>query len=287
MESLSAENKSEKASAQVRLTPAEKVRDALLLSMEIRRVLQFHHQVGIKEYPRVEGFKLPELKGKKRPKPLPEKRQLSRPFSPEKQKASKNRPQEKRVVNTTGLLEMYAAIERCDKCTLHTSQQLRAPEQLASTVRLMIVGDFCLTQNQVRKPVVFGQQEDEMVAKMIDALGLTSQEVYVTNCIKCRCAKEITQKNDQGHCHAFLAREIVAVQPHVICAMGDLSAKVLLGKNAPLVRLRGKFHRYVHYDQYPVEVMPTFHPRFLLAHAEMKRATWSDLLQIQKRFLTS
>jgi len=284
---LSAKNRPEKASAQLRLSSAEKVRDAVLLSMEIRRMLQFHYQIGITEYPRVKGGQLPELKRKRKFKPRPEKPHRSRALSSGEQKMPKNRRPEERRVNTTSLREMYAAIERCDRCTLHTSQQLSAPEQLASTVQLMIIGDFCLSQSDASKPVVFGQEEDEMVGKMIDALGLTPQEVYVTNCIKCRCAREVGSKNDQNHCHSFLAREIIAVQPQVICAMGDLSAKVLLGKNVPLVRLRGKFHRYVHYDQYPVEVMPTFHPRFLLAHAEMKRATWSDLLQIQKRFLNS
>ncbi|PID71982.1 MAG: hypothetical protein CSB34_04870 [Desulfobulbus propionicus] len=276
---MSAENIPDKNTAQSKLTPAEKVRDTALLSMEIRKLLHFYHQVGIKAYPKTEAFKLPAFKRKKSKQEVFAKPSLSRPL------VQKNSPQEKNVVKRADLLEMYEAIERCDTCSLHASKQPGIPEELAASVKLMIVGDFCLSQEEENTPVVFGQQEDEMVAKMIGALGLCQQDVYVTNCIKCRCAKENTLTFDNSDCHDFLAREILAVQPLVICAMGDLSAKVLLGKNAPLVRLRGKFHHYVHYEQYPVEVMPTFHPRFLLAHGEMKRATWGDLLQIQKKYL--
>jgi len=150
----------------------------------------------------------------------------------------------------------------------------------------MIIGDYLLNTSKDKSVCLFGRAEDEMLAKMIVALGLKQEEVYITNCIKC-CSNsgDIPGEEQLQQCLPYLAREIAAVQPSVICAMGDLSAKAVLGKNEPVVRLRGTFRRYRYYEEHPVQVMVTFHPRFLLAHEEMKRATWNDLQQIQKRFL--
>jgi DNA polymerase len=148
----------------------------------------------------------------------------------------------------------------------------------------MIVGDYCHPAEQ--DDYLFGQDEDEMLSNMIKAIGLQQDQVFVTNCMKCSCvAGGQPTKKKVTECFPFLVREIAVVKPPVICSMGELASQALLGSDEKLVRLRGRFHKYRYFDTYPIHVMPTFHPRFLLAHQEMKRATWQDLQLIQKRFL--
>lgn len=127
-----------------------------------------------------------------------------------------------------------------------------------------------------------------MLWKMMQAIKLSQGEVYVTNLIKCRIAG--AGKPDSAmaaSCFSYLTREIVSLRPRIICAMGDMAAQHLLGRTEPLVRLRGAFHSYRYAEDGELPVIVTFHPRFLLANAEMKKAAWQDLQQIQRRLASS
>lgn len=182
--------------------------------------------------------------------------------------------------------ELSRHVAACRQCTLSTNT-LAVPSSAATgKVRLMFVGDYCCDLSPGEKPFLFGEAEDRMLVNMVSALGLSMTDVYVTNCLKCQGPKAVSGGQEElVRCLPFLFREIAAIRPSVICAMGDCSAQAVLNSTKPVVRLRGTFHRYRYYDQYPIEVMVTFHPRFLLAHQELKRATWTDLQLIQKRFL--
>lgn len=123
-----------------------------------------------------------------------------------------------------------------------------------------------------------------MLWKMITAMEPQVEQVYVTNSLKC-CPVDagIIDAKCEESCFSFLAREIAAVKPRIICAMGEMPVRVLMGRKEPLSRLRGRFGNYRYQSGQGVMVMPTFHPRFLLQHQEMKKATWNDLLAIKKR----
>ena len=251
---------------------------------DLRRLLLFHQQIGIGSYPMIEGLK----SNKSRPgrssaaiPPLPRRKKVKKTTAVAKAPVVKQNSLDLKAVQ-----EIFRNIGNCAQCSMNAGTAQELPANLPQKVRLMIIGDYCLDTNQEKSGCLFGRAEDEMLAKMIGALGLKREDVYITNCIKCCCSDDNIPGEEQlQQCQSYLAREIAAVKPSVICAMGDLSAKAVLGKNEPVVRLRGKFRRYRYYEEHPVEVMVTFHPRFLLAHEEMKRATWNDLQQIQKRFL--
>lgn len=253
---------------------------------DLRRLLLFHEQIGIRSYPMVEGLQNARLQPRRSPPsmPLPPLTGRKKVKPPTTAGNVSGSPQSGMDVNV--VKEIFQNIAGCAQCSLSEGAPLVLPTRLPNKVRLMIIGDYCLETSEEQSVSVFGKPEDEMLAKMVGALGLKQEDVYITNCIKCRCRDGNIPGDEQlQQCQPYLVREIAAVKPSVICAMGDLSAQAVLGKAEPVVRLRGKFRRYRYYEQHPAEVMVTFHPRFLLAHQEMKRATWSDLQQIQKRFL--
>jgi DNA polymerase len=150
---------------------------------------------------------------------------------------------------------------------------------------LLVVGDYSWQQEPFSATVCFGEAEDPMLWNMMRAIGLTPAEVYVTNAVKCcPLSGEVPTDDCLRSCRAHLIREIERVQPRVVCAMGDLAARTLLGGEEPVLRLRGRFHtlRASGDGSEPLPLMVTLHPRFLLKNAEMKKAAWQDLQMIQR-----
>ncbi len=235
----------------------------LQLAQQLKNVLNFHKLIGIENYPK-------------------SKRELFKPV--EKQQVGPVANKEPEQQKTETLSNITTHVKVCSACSLEKKRHDKILLDSLSPIRLMIVGDYCTAAD--RQKFIFGRKEDEMLFKMIEAIGLKKEEVFVTNCLKCSCESDNQPTKDLVlQCFPFLAREIAVVKPPVICAMGELAVQAILGEEQNLVRLRGRFHKYRYFDTLPVQVMPTFHPRFLLAHQEMKRATWQDLQLIQKRFL--
>ena len=183
-----------------------------------------------------------------------------------------------------GIDSIEKEIKMCSLCQLSQNSIGRIAGKGKVGSRLMIVGDWSSQFKIFSGDTLFGQEEDVMLWKMMAAIGMQPEHVYVTNCLKC-CPSDagiINGKCEQS-CFSFLAREIAAVKPGVICAMGDMAVRVLTGRQEPLSRLRSRFGNYRYQSGRIVKVMPTFHPRFLLQHQEMKKATWNDLLLIKKQ----
>ena len=157
------------------------------------------------------------------------------------------------------------------------------PGQGSAAPRLFVVGDYCRGGDD-SEAVVWGAAEDELFWKMMAAIGLDRDSIYVTNCIKCGYDEATPQDAASGrNCFAFLERELIAMEPGLICTMGELATSLLLGSRTPLVRMRGRFHQYRYPHGGSARVMPTFHPGFLLQHPEMKRAAWMDLQALQRQ----
>jgi uracil-DNA glycosylase family 4 len=100
--------------------------------------------------------------------------------------------------------------------------------------------------------------------------------VYIANIVKCRPPGNRDPEADEvAACLPFLHRQIEAVAPRIIVALGKPAAHALLQTRAPIGSLRGRFH-----DFRGIRVMPTFHPAFLLRSPDRKRDAWSDLKQV-------
>lgn len=204
------------------------------------------------------------------------------PQEPRKSPARKPAPPAKGSVKSAARqLETIARdLADCHHC--ESGSGAAAVGQGSATPRLFVVGDYCRGGDD--SAVVWGAAEDELFWKMMAAIGLDRDSIYVTNCIKCGHDEASPQDTESGRsCFSFLERELIAMEPGLICTMGELATHLLLGSQTPLVRMRGRFHQYRYPHGGSARVMPTFHPAFLLQHPEMKRAAWMDLQALQRQ----
>jgi len=116
----------------------------------------------------------------------------------------------------------------------------------------------------------------KLLTKIIQAMGLSREEVYICNILKCRPPGNRNPLPDEiDVCRPFLDRQLAAISPGCICALGKFAAQTLLDTQAPISKLRGRFFEYN-----GIRIMPTFHPAYLLRNPEGKRDVWNDIQQI-------
>lgn len=178
------------------------------------------------------------------------------------------------------LAEIGEEVVACRACDLHRQRIYPVVGRGPATARLMIVGDWLRAEPEARLPPgqLFGVEQDQMLARMLTAINLPVSEVFIANVIK--CAIPATVQPQAAHvqsCVSHLRRQIAAVAPEAILAMGMVAARVILEKSQPLSRLRGRFHEFEWSPGRRIPVLATYHPTYLLQNAEMKAATWADL----------
>jgi DNA polymerase len=176
------------------------------------------------------------------------------------------------------LTEIYQDIKGCSKCPLHKGCKQIVPGCGPAGAKLFIIEDQpTATEEESGHP--FAGESGELFDKMMKAIGLERSEIYLTSIVKCRTAADKDPNPDEIRtCLTYLARQIAAVNPVIICTMGPLAARVLTGNRQSLFRFRGKLH-----DFHGTPLLPSFHPRFLLNNNEMKKGSWTDLQLIQKK----
>ncbi|MBB5347138.1 uracil-DNA glycosylase [Desulfoprunum benzoelyticum] len=182
------------------------------------------------------------------------------------------------------LVEEVAVCRACS-LSLHRST-VRVGKGGRSRVRLMIVGDWlrCGSDTGLPDSVLFGVEEDRMVARMLEAIHLPLESVYISNVIKCVVPETCQPTADHIRtCVSYLQRQVALLEPECICAMGLVAARALVNGSLPLSQLRGRLHSIVNGRGRQVPVMATYHPSFLLKNPEMKKAAWIDLQGIGRR----
>ncbi|RLB80625.1 MAG: uracil-DNA glycosylase [Deltaproteobacteria bacterium] len=117
-----------------------------------------------------------------------------------------------------------------------------------------------------------------LLTKIIEAIKYTRKEVYICNIIKCRPPGNRNPMPDEIEvCFPFLTRQIEAIKPDIICALGSFAAQTLLETKKPISKLRGRFH-----DYNGIRVLPTYHPAYLLRNPGKKRDVWEDMKKLMK-----
>jgi DNA polymerase len=116
----------------------------------------------------------------------------------------------------------------------------------------------------------------QLLTKIIQSIHLEREEVYIANIIKCRPPQNRNPEPDEiGSCSPFLMKQIRAIQPKIISALGTFAAQTLLQTDVKITSLRGRtFHLQ------GIKVLPTYHPAFLLRNPDKKREVWEDMKQI-------
>ncbi len=119
----------------------------------------------------------------------------------------------------------------------------------------------------------------QLLTKIIEAMGLGREDVYIANIIKCRPPENRTPApREVVSCFPYLRRQIEIIAPDVISVLGNVAARSLLDTQAPISRIRGRWTEYQ-----GIPVLPTFHPAYLLRNPADKRLAWDDLQKIMAR----
>ncbi len=181
------------------------------------------------------------------------------------------------------LSEIAREVAACTSCGLSGKRSGSVPGMGNGThIRLLLIGHWLPGSGE--SSAVFGDEEDLMLKRMLTAIHLPMEEVFITNVIKCGVTSDVQPQAEHIEvCLSYLQRQIVAVSPQLICTMGTIATKTLLRLPQPLSRLRGRFYPYQVSGGGEIPLLPTYHPGYLLQNPEMKMATWHDLQVLEKR----
>jgi uracil-DNA glycosylase family 4 len=166
----------------------------------------------------------------------------------------------------------------CKRCPLCRTRNHIVFGEGDENARLVFVGEGPgFAEDRSGHPFV--GKAGELLTKIIRAMNLSRDKVYIANIVKCRPPNNRNpERGEIEECLPFLKRQLEAINAEIICALGSVAAKTLLRTDLPISRLRGKFH-----EMEGTLVMPTFHPAFLLRNPERKRDVWNDVQQIMKK----
>jgi len=177
------------------------------------------------------------------------------------------------------LKDIRANLGECVRCGLSESRTRIVFGQGHPNARLMFVGEGPGQEEDLAGEPFVGAA-GQLLTRIIEAIKLTREDVYIANVVKCRPPGNRTpQPEEIASCSPFLRRQIAVIRPLFICTLGGCAAQTLLGTKAPISRLRGRF-----YDFAGIRVLPTFHPAYLLRNPEKKREVWEDLKRLMKEY---
>jgi len=177
-------------------------------------------------------------------------------------------------------------VRNCIKCDLCASRTQTVFGEGDPDAQIMFVGEGPgQTEDELGRPFV--GRAGELLNKMIEAMGLRRQDVYIANVVKCRPPENRTPTPvEAATCGDYLRRQIQTISPTAIVSLGGPAAKLLLNTSIGITALRGQWHELPELGPggSSIAVMPTFHPAFLLRqYTQDNRAkVWSDLKQVMQ-----
>ena len=167
----------------------------------------------------------------------------------------------------------------CTKCRLCESRTRTVPGEGPADARLVVVGEGPgRTEDATGRPFV--GQAGELLTKILAAIDLPREQVYICNVVKCRPPENrVPQFDEVAACVPYLFRQIELVRPKVILAMGGTAAQTMVNSKQSLGAMRNHVHRFR-----GIPVIVTYHPAALLRNPNWKKPTWDDI-RIARRLL--
>ena len=247
--------------------------------------LQYYRDLGIYDFYRREGpviaAEITEDMAKKR-----ELRTVAAETGlavAEPSQASRNVEQELRAISED--------IGECTRCRLSKGRNHIVFGTGNIHADLMFVGEGP-GADEDEQGLPFVGRAGQLLNNMIAAMGLRREDVYIANVVKCRPPQNRTPERDECEtCIPFLLRQIAAIRPKVMVALGATAAKNLLAINSPMAELRGRWYDFninVNSQGLPdpegftVKLAVTYHPAYLLRDPRQKKETWKDLQMVMK-----
>ncbi|HEY7285662.1 MAG TPA: uracil-DNA glycosylase [Vicinamibacterales bacterium] len=180
------------------------------------------------------------------------------------------------------LIAVRTEIGDCTRCKLHTQGRRQIVFGVGNPdADLMFVGEAPGADEDIQG-VPFVGRAGQLLTKIIEAINLKREDVYIANVIKCRPPGNRNPEQDEVEtCEPFLFQQVDIIKPKVIVALGTFAARALLRTLDPISRLRGRV-----YDYRGAKLIPTFHPAYLLRNPSSKREVWEDM-KLVRRLLQS
>lgn len=174
------------------------------------------------------------------------------------------------------LREVLGDCQRCKLCKGRTTIVFGVGDPKA---RLMLVGEGPGEDEDLQGLPFVGKAGELLTDILTKGMGLTREQVYIANVIKCRPPNNRNPQPDEiVACQPFLRRQIELVQPEVLITLGNFPTQALLADRTPISRRRGRWHEYA-----GIALMPTFHPAYILRNPSDKRLIWNDIKLVMER----
>lgn len=194
----------------------------------------------------------------------------------------------------TGTLdELAEKIHACRACPLGATRIQAVPGTGSAKAEVMFIGEGPgFKEDHEGKPFI--GRSGQLLDKIMEAVGLSRETVYIANIVKCHPMKNPADPESRGNdrpptpeemdeCRGWLEAQIRAVRPKVIVTLGAVPARALLGDLTPITKIRGQWRTYDPGGGLPpIKLLPTFHPAALLRNPVLKLDVWNDMKNLKK-----
>jgi uracil-DNA glycosylase family 4 len=182
------------------------------------------------------------------------------------------------LVRIAGLEAIVAQMGDCRRCGLGSLRHSLVFGEGSPSADLVFVGEAPGADEDAQGRPFVGRA-GQLLTKIIEAMGMKREDVYICNILKCRPPGNRNPQPDEiAACERFLIAQLRTLRPRVICALGTFAAHTLLRTEVPIGVLRGRFHTYQ-----GIPLMPTYHPAYLLRNPGAKKQVWEDVQLIMKK----
>src|SRR3990167_5243783 len=165
----------------------------------------------------------------------------------------------------------------CKRCKLHEGRTNLVFGEGNPNASLVFVGEGPGEDEDIQGEPFVGRA-GQLLTKIIEAMGLKREDVYICNVVKCRPPENRTpEPGEMATCEQFLFKQVRAINPEVIVCLGSTAAQSVLKSKLSLGSLRGKFHQFGR-----AKLMVTYHPAALLRNPHFKKPLWEDMQVVMK-----
>jgi uracil-DNA glycosylase len=176
-----------------------------------------------------------------------------------------------------GLRQVRDWIGDCQRCKLAKGRKTIVFGQGSPQAQLMFVGEAPGAEED-EQGLAFVGKAGQLLTGILKAMGLTREDVFIANVLKCRPPQNRNPEPDEIlSCQPFLDKQIEVIRPRVIVGLGKFAGQWLLKTAEPISKIRGRLGEYN-----GIPVMPTYHPAFLLRNPAAKRDVWEDMKIVLK-----
>ncbi|MEA4882241.1 MAG: uracil-DNA glycosylase [Clostridia bacterium] len=176
------------------------------------------------------------------------------------------------------LASVASAVEQCRRCGLGSTRTNAVPGEGNPQARIMFIGEGPGAEEDAQGRPFVGAA-GRLLDRIIAAMGLKREEVFIGNVVKCRPpSNRVPEPEEMRACMPYLARQIELIRPSVIVLLGATALKGMIDPNAGITRMRGQW-----LERGGIMVMPTFHPAALLRDPSKKAPVWEDMKKVMAR----